>query len=384
MLNFAFFNPTRIVFGKGTIPEVKNLIPTTAKVMMIYGGGSIKRNGVYQQVTTALRGHAVVEFSGIEPNPRYETCMKAVAQVRSEGIDFLLAVGGGSVIDAAKFIGAAVKYNGDDPWDLLLDPSLLRAALPLGTVLTLPGTGSEMNSGAVISRDSTHEKLFFASDHTFPQFSILDPETTFSLPDRQFANGTVDAFVQVLEQYLTYDAGTPLQNRFAESILLTILEEAPKVKADPKNYDARANLMWCATNGLNGWIACGVPQDWASHMIGHELTALYGVDHGQSLAVVMPGIMQHERRRKRAMLLQYAARIWQLTDGDEDSRIDRAIARTEEFFRSLGVGTRFGDYHIPSDAPPLVAARLADRKMLLGEHHDIGRKEVEAILSLRV
>ena len=204
-------------------------------------------------------------------------------------------------------------------------------------MLTLPGTGSEMNGGAVISREATTEKLFFLSEHTYPRFSILDPETTFTLPDRQFANGTVDAFVQVLEQYLTYDVDAPLQDRFAEGILLTLIAEAPKVKADPRNYDARANLMWCATNGLNGWIACGQPQDWASHMIGHELTALYGVDHGQSLAIVMPGVMHHQRGRKRKKLLQYAERVWGLTGGDEEARIDQAIAKTEEFFRSLGV-----------------------------------------------
>ena len=383
MLNFTYFNPTRIVFGKGTIPEVSNLIPRDAKVMMTYGGGSIRRNGVYQQVTAALADRKLVEFSGIEPNPRYETCIKAVAQAKAEGIDFLLAVGGGSVIDGTKFIAAALKYSGPDPWDLLTNWSLIRDAVPLGAVLTLPGTGSEMNGGSVISRDSIHEKLFFKSELVNPRFSILDPETTFTLPQRQFANGTVDAFVQVLEQYLTYDAGALLSDRFAEGILSTLIEEAPKVKANPRDYEARANIMWCATNGLNGWIACGQPQDWASHMIGHELTALYGVDHGQSLAIVMPGVMQHERGRKRAKMLQFAARVWGLTDGSDDSRIDRAIARTEDFFHSLGVGTRLSDYGIPADAPPLVASRLAGRKMLLGEHQDLGRKEVEEILSLR-
>ena len=240
-----------------------------------------------------------------------------------------------------------------------------------------------MNGGAVVSRDSTTEKLFFLSEQTYPRFSILDPETTFTLPDRQFANGTVDAYVQVLEQYLTYNVNAPLQDRFSEGILLTLVAEAPKVKADPRNYNARANIMWCATNGLNGWIACGQPQDWASHMIGHELTALYGVDHGQSLAIVMPGVMHHQRGRKGKKLLLYAERVWGLTGGTEELRIDRAIARTEEFFRSLGVGTRLADYRIPAESAPLVAARLADRKMLLGEHQDIGRQEVEQILALR-
>lgn len=383
MLNFVCYNPTRIVFGKGTIPEVENLIPAGAKVMMTYGGGSIRKNGVYDQVATALRGREAIEFGGIEPNPRYETCMKAVAMAKAQGVDFLLAVGGGSVIDGTKFIAAALKYPGDDPWDMLRDWRLLKVALPLGTVLTLPGTGSEMNGGAVISRDSTHEKLFFVSELTHPQFSILDPETTYSLPDRQFANGTVDAFVQVLEQYLTYDVNSPLQDRGAEGILLTLIAEAPKVKSDPRNYDARANLMWCATNGLNGWIACGVAQDWASHMIGHELTALYGVDHGQSLAIVLPGIMRHQRARKGKKILQYAQRVWGLVQGDEQTRIDQAIAKTEEFFRSLGIGTRLADYRIPAEAGSLVARRLADRKMLLGEHQDLGFKEVEEILALR-
>jgi NADP-dependent alcohol dehydrogenase len=383
MLNFTYHNPTRIVFGKGTISQVKDLIPEKAAIMLTFGGGSIRRNGVYDQIKQALDGHRVIEFGGIEPNPKYETCMKAITQVKAESVGFLLAAGGGSVIDGTKFIAAAAKYSGSDPWDLLRNWSLIRGALAFGTVLTLPGTGSEMNSGAVISRQSTTEKLFFLSEHTYPQFSILDPETTFTLPDRQFANGTVDAYVQVLEQYLTYDVDAPLQDRFSEGILLTLIAEAPKVKANPHNYNARGNIMWCATNGLNGWIACGQPQDWASHMIGHELTALYGVDHGQSLAVVMPGVMHHQRNRKRTKLLQYAARVWGLTDGDEESRIDLAIARTEAFFRSLGIGTRLADYRIPVESAPLVAARLADRKMLLGEHQDIGRNEVEQILSLR-
>ena len=259
---------------------------------------------------------------------------------------------------------------------------MIRGAVPLGTVLTLPGTGSEMNGGAVVSRKSTQEKLFFISEHTFPRFSILDPESTYTLPQRQFANGTIDAFVQVLEQYLTYDVNAPLQDRASEGILRTLIEEAPKVQANPRDYDARANIMWCATNGLNGWIACGVPQDWASHMIGHELTALYGVDHGQSLAVVMPLMMRHQRGRKRAKLVQFGRRVWGL-EGDDETVIDRAIAKTEEFFRLLGCATRLADYGIPPSAAALVAKRLADRNLRLGEHQDLGPKEVEEILSLR-
>jgi NADP-dependent alcohol dehydrogenase len=382
MLNFTYYNPTRIVFGKGTIAELKTLVPGNAKILMTYGGGSIKSNGVYAQVHEALEGRPLVEFGGIEANPQYETCLKAVAIARSENVDFLLAVGGGSVIDATKFVAAALKYSGGEPWALLSNWPLIRSAVPLGVVLTLPGTGSEMNGGAVISRHATQEKLFFSTEHTFPQFSIIDPEATYSLPKRQFANGTIDAFVQVLEQYLTYPVDSPLQDRFSEGILKTILEEAPKVVADPKNYTARANLMWCATNGLNGLIGCGVPQDWASHMIGHELTVLYGVDHGQSLALVMPLLMRHQRQRKRAKLLQYARRVWGLGAADEDACIDRAIANTEAFFRSLGASVRLAELDIPPTAASLIAERLAKRRMLVGEHHDLGRKEVEEILSM--
>ena len=253
--------------------------------------------------------------------------------------------------------------------------------LPLGCVLTLPATGSEMNGGAVISRESTKEKLFFVTPQTFPRFSILDPETTYSLPPRQMANGIVDAFVHTTEQYLTYPADAPLQDRQAEAILLTLIEEGPKALADPQNYAVRANLMWCATQALNGLIGCGVPQDWATHMIGHELTALYGIDHAQSLAVVLPGVLRHQKQRKRAKLLQYADRVWGLRDGDEDARIDQAIDQTEQFFRSLGVGTRLADYNIPHEAVELVAARLAKRRMKLGEHQDLGEKEVKEILA---
>lgn len=384
MLNFTYYNPTRIVFGRGTIAQLSNLVPAQARILMTYGGGSIKQNGVYDQVKQALAGRTVVEFGGIEPNPHYETLLKAVALARAEKTDFLLAVGGGSVIDGTKFIGAALVYEGKEPWDILTDWSRIRGAVPFGSVLTLPGTGSEMNGGAVISRQATNEKLFFVTEHTLPRFSILDPETTFSLPHRQFANGTIDAFVQVLEQYMTYPVDAPLQDWFSEGLMQTIVEEAPKVLANPRNYDARANIMWCATLALNGLIACGVPQDWASHMIGHELTALYGIDHGRTLALVMPRVMRHQRERKRQKLLQYAARVWGLTDGDESSRIDRAIAKTEEFFQSLGVSTRLADHGVPPAAAALVARRLADRKMLVGEHQDLGPQEVEAILAMGV
>jgi NADP-dependent alcohol dehydrogenase len=384
MLNFTYHNPVNIVFGKGAIAELPKLVPAQAKVLMIYGGGSIKRNGVYEQVIRAMRGRSMIEFGGIEPNPRYETCLRAVDLAKAEGIDFLLAVGGGSVIDGTKFIAAAVSYQGFDPWDMLLDSSRVPAnPLPLGCVLTLPATGSEMNGAAVISREATQEKLFFISPQTFPRFSILDPETTRSLPPRQVANGIVDAWVHTTEQYLTYPADAPLQDRQAEAVLLTLVEEGPKALADPQNYAVRANVMWSATQALNGLIGCGVPQDWATHMIGHELTALYGIDHAQSLALVLPGVLRCQKQRKRAKLLQYGERVWGLRDGEEDARIEQAIDKTERFFRSLGVGTRLADYKIPGEAVTLVAARLAKRGMKLGEHQDLGEKEIQEILAER-
>ncbi|MGD0654056.1 MAG: iron-containing alcohol dehydrogenase [Thermoguttaceae bacterium] len=384
MLNFTYFNPVKIVFGKGTIKELPNLIPAASKVMMVYGGGSIKQNGVYDQVAKAMAGRPMIEFAGIEPNPRYETCMKCVDSIRSEGADFLLAVGGGSSLDAVKFIAVASCYSGDDPWDFMKDPRRVPAeVLPLGCVITLPATGSEANCFAVISRDSTREKLAFSSPQLFPKFSILDPATTFSLPPRQTVNGIVDAFVHVMEQYMTFDAGSPLQDRQAEAILLTLLEEGPKAMANPKSYSARSNIMWCATNALSGLIGCGVPQDWSTHMIGHEITVLYGLDHAQTLALIYPGTIRHFQERKKQKLLQYARRVWGLADGDENALINAAIEKTEDFFRSLGVGTRLADYKIPAEAGKLVAERLAKRGRPLGERGDVKPSDVEAIFALR-
>jgi NADP-dependent alcohol dehydrogenase len=384
MLNFTYYNPVKIVFGKGTIKELPNLIPAANKVMMLYGGGSIKQNGVYDQVTKALAGRTMAEFSGIEPNPRYETCIKCIDSIRKQGSDFLLAVGGGSVLDATKFIAAALCYKGDDPWDFMKDAGRIPAqALPLGSVLTLPATGSEMNGFAVVSRDSTQEKLAFSSPQIFPKFSILDPTTTYSLPPRQTANGIVDAFAHVLEQYMTFDAGSPLQDRQAEAILLTLIKEGPKAMAKPTSYSARSNIMWCAANALNGLIGCGVPQDWLTHMIGHEITALYGPDHAQTLALIYPGVMKHFRERKKQKLLQYALRVWSIADGDEYARIDAAIEKTDQFFRSLGVGTRLADYNIPAEAGKLVAERLAKRGRPLGERGDVKPGDVEEIIALR-
>jgi NADP-dependent alcohol dehydrogenase len=384
MQNFDFVNPVKILFGRGQIARVGEEIPPSAKILMLYGGGSIKQNGVYDQVQTALRGRELLEFGGIEANPRFETLMKAVELARKEHIGFLLSVGGGSVLDGTKFIAAAVPFSGD-PWTILSKWTAVRTALPLASILTLPATGSEMNAGAVISRESTQEKLFFVSPQVFPKFSILDPETTFSLPARQVANGIVDAFVHVLEQYLTYPAGAPLQDRFAESILQTLIESAPRIIAVPPDYDARAVFMWCCTMALNGLISCGVPQDWTTHMIGHEITALHGLDHAQTLALVLPGVMTYQRGRKREKLLQYAARVWGIAEGSEDLRISRVIESTEKFFNSIGVKTRLSGYGLNAAVAEAVAGRFKARGgCKLGEHGDISAAAVQEILAQRV
>lgn len=384
MRNFTYRNPVNLVFGKGKIAEIAQLVPSDKKVLVTYGGGSIKKNGVYDQVREALANHRYVEFGGIEPNPSYETLMEAVQLTREEQVDFLLAVGGGSVIDGTKFIAAAAPFEFGDPWDILEKRVPPLRTIPFGTVLTLPATGSEMNCGAVISRQSTAEKLVFSSPLNYPQFSVLDPKTTYSLPPRQLINGIVDAYVHVMEQYCTYDVESPLQDRFAEAILITLIKESSKILAKPVSYEARATFMYCATCALNGWIACGVATDWSTHMIGHELTALYGIDHGESLAIVLPGVLEHEQKRKSDKLCQYATRVWGSKELGKKKKIDLAIDKTEKFFNSLGMKTRLSQYKIPTTAAAEVAQRIHKHWGRLGEHQAIGAKEVEEILQSRM
>ncbi|GAB3418560.1 iron-containing alcohol dehydrogenase [Massilia agilis] len=383
MLNFDFYNPTRIVFGEGQIAKLRDLVPQQARVLVLYGGGSIRANGVYDQVKAALSQHTVFEFGGIEPNPTYETLMKAIALVKAERIDFLLAVGGGSVIDGTKFVAAGATMD-DDPWTIFEKRAAnVQAALPFGAVLTLPATGSEMNSGGVITRKATHEKFAFGTPLVFPKFSVLDPTTTYTLPPRQVGNGIVDAFVHTMEQYLTYPVNAKVQDRFAEGLLLTLIEEGPRALAEPHDYDVRANLMWTATLALNGLIGAGVPQDWATHMVGHELTALYGLDHAQTLAVVLPAMLRVRREAKRAKLLQYAERVWHITEGSENDRIEQAIARTEAFFREVGVGTRLPDYQLGREViEPVLKALEAHRMVKLGEKRDVNLEVSRKVLEL--
>jgi NADP-dependent alcohol dehydrogenase len=372
--NFDFINPTRILFGTGQIGQLGALVPPTARVLVLYGGGSIRVNGAYAEVMAALAGHTVFEFGGIEPNPTLETLMEAIALVRRERIDFLLAVGGGSVADGAKFVAAASMLEpGVDPWTIMADHGAgVRAALPLGVVLTLPATGSESNGAAVITQRATHTKVVFISRHVYPQFAVLDPAKTLTLPARQVGNGVVDTFVHVTEQYLTYPADAHVQDRFAEGLLQTLVELGPRVLAEPGDIGVRANLMWAATLATNGQLGAGVPQDWATHAIGHELTALYGLDHAQTLATVLPAMLRVRRGAKRAKLLQYATRVWHLVDGDDDTRIDAAIDRTEAFFRAMGVGTKLSDYGLtPAVIPAVLAALDAHGQTRLGETGDV-------------
>lgn len=383
MLNFDFQNPTKLMFGQGRIADIAGEIPRDARVLITYGGGSVKRNGVLDQVKAALAGYDLTEFAGIEPNPVYETLMKAVDLVKSQKIDYLLAIGGGSVIDGTKFIACAALFTGD-PWEIILRRGVgITEAMPLGTILTLPATGSESNPRAVVTRKSMNAKISFYSTAIFPRFAVLDPTITYSLPPAQISNGVVDAYMHVFEQYMTYPVEAKLQERFSEGILLTLLEEGPKALADPLNYDVRSNVMLCATMALNGLIGSGVPHDWSTHMVSHELTALYGIDHACTLAVLMPGMLKVQKEDKRLRLLQYAERIWGLKDGDEDVIIDAAIEKTREFFETMQLKTHLSDYGLTADNIPEILEHLEKHDMVrLGERKNVTPDRVRKALEM--
>ena len=382
MYNFNFCCPTRVIFGKNTIAELPKYIDRSEKVLMLYGGGSIKRNGVYDQVKKALEGYNLLEFGGIEPNPKYETCMQAVDLIKREGVTFLLAVGGGSTLDGTKFIAAAAKYEGENAYDdIMINGIEIKDALPLADVITLPATGSEMNNGAVVSRLATSEKLAFHSDKVFPKFSIIDPEVTYSLPLKQTINGIVDTFVHVMEQYCTYDVNAPLQDDWALGILRTLIKEAPKVLSNPNDYDTRANIFWCATCGLNNWISQGVPQDWATHMIGHELTAFYGIDHGQSLAIVQPRLLKNQKVTKSKKLAKLAREVFGFNEVVDLKAADLAIDAVEKFYNSIGMKTKLSDYEIDAnEAAEKIRERFKARNVRLGEKGAIDAETAYNIL----
>ena len=383
MLNFELYNPTNLIFGKGQIEKLSTLVPKEAKILLAYGGGSIFKNGVYDQVIANLKGFEIVEFGGIEPNPRFETLMKAVDVIKAEKINFILAVGGGSVIDGVKFISAAVNFEGN-PIDILQKRILITEnAMPFGTVLTLPATGSEMNSGSVVTIESTQEKLAFGGSAMFPKFSICDPTVIASLPKRQIQNGVVDAYTHVMEQYLTYPHEGFLQDRIAEGILQTLIEIGPKVVENPTDYALASNFMWSCTMALNGLIQKGVPQDWATHMIGHELTALYGIDHARTLAIIGPSLYKVMFETKKGKLAQYGRRIFNLS-GSDDEVAKEAINKTVEFFHTMGMDTKLSQYtENYSNTADFIVNRFDERGWKgLGENQLITLDKVKSIVEL--
>jgi len=386
MLNFELYNPVNYVFGKGQIAKLTELVPSNTKILLAYGGGSIFKNGVYDQVKAALPNHDIVEFGGIEPNPRFETLMKAVEIIRAEKIGFILAVGGGSVIDGVKFISAAVNFEGDAA-DILKKRILFKdvsKVIPFGTVLTLPATGSEMNSGAVVTIEATQEKLTLGGSALFPVFSIVDPTVITSLPKRQLQNGVVDAFTHVMEQYLTYTHDALLQDRISESILQTLIEIGPDVVENPSDYKLASNFVWSATMALNGLIQKGVPSDWATHMIGHELTALYEIDHARTLAIIGPNLYRVMFDTKKDKLAQYGQRVWNIQGNSTEEIAEKAIEKTVEFFHKMGMKTKLSEntenYEKTAD---FIANRFEERGWkVLGEKQNITIEKVKAIVEM--
>lgn len=380
MENFVFQNPTKLIFGKGMISSLSKEIPPDKKIMVTFGGGSVKKNGVYDAVKSALVNHNYIEFWGIEPNPSIETLRKAIALGKENNVNFLLAVGGGSVIDGTKLISAGLCYEGD-AWELVKMGRYTKT-IPVATVLTLPATGSEMNSGAVISRSETKEKYAFYSN--FPVFSILDPTVTFTLSKRQIACGIADTFVHVMEQYMTTPGQSRVMDRWSEGVLQTLIEIAPEIEKRSDDYDLMADFMLSATMGLNGFLALGVTQDWCTHMIGHELTALHGLTHGATLAIVFPGTLRVLKEQKKGKILQYGERIWNITSGSDDERIEKTIAKTEEFFASLGLSTRLHQENIGEATIAEIERRFNERKVTFGENANVtgsvARKILESVM----
>ena len=367
MKNFIFQNPTKLVFGKGQIARLSELIPDDVNLMITYGGGSVTKNGVHEQVKAALKGRKFIEFWGIEANPQVETLRRAISLGKIENINYLLAVGGGSVLDGTKLIAAGIASD-TDAWDIVLK-GYFENNIPFGTVLTVPATGSEMNQGSVITRKETQEKYGWMG--TYPQFSILDPEVTYTLSEHQIACGLADAYTHVLEQYLTTPGQSRLMDRWAEGVLLSVMEIAPKIKENPRDYNLMADYMLAATLALNDFIRMGVTQDWATHQIGHELTALHGTTHGHSLAIVMPGTLRVLKQQKHDKLLQYGERVFSITEGSEQERVDKAIEMTEEFYRSLGLTTRLSEENIGNETIEIITKRFNERGVAFGENQNV-------------
>ncbi len=379
MDSFIFHNPAKVYFGTNQIQNISQAIPKNKKVLLVYGKGSIKQNGVYDEVTKSLTNHKFAEFAGIEPNPKYETLMQAVEKAQQEDCNYILAVGGGSVIDGAKFIAAAFYFKGENAWDICHKRAEVTKALPIGCVLTLPATGSETNTTSVVSKDES--KLAFSSPFVQPEFAILDPSISFSLPKRQIANGVVDAYIHVMEQYCTYNVNAKVQDRYSEGLLLTLLEEGPKAMLDSKNIDVNANIMWAASQALNGMLRLGVPQDWTSHRIGHELTALYGIDHARTLSIILPAVLKVCSKDKQEKLLQYGERVFGITKGTVEEKVAKAISKTEEFFEKMDVPTRLSQVNLnEKDINKILENMIKHGKTALGENENIDLETSKKIL----
>lgn len=381
MQNFVFQNPTKLVFGSGQIALLPDLIDKNRKVLLTFGGGSVKRNGVYDQVKTALKDHQTIEFWGIEPNPKVETLRKAVALGLDENVDLILAVGGGSVLDGTKLIAAGIAMPEKDPWEIVKSGNAEKQ-IPFASVMTLPATGSEMNNGAVISSLERNEKFAFRG--AYPEFSILDPEATYSLPAKQIANGLADIVVHCFEQYMTTTGQSRVLDRWAEGVIATVMEIAPLIRENQTDYAVMSDYMYSATMALNNFIRMGVTQDWVTHQIGHELTALHGVDHGESLAIVYPGTAQVLREQKRDKLLQFGERVLGIKDGTEEQRIDATIDGIEAFFKSLGLATRLSEKGIGMETIDLIQKRFNDRGVRLGEAKNVTGDVAREILMKRL
>jgi alcohol dehydrogenase YqhD (iron-dependent ADH family) len=386
MHGFQFHNPTKIIFGEGTVDQLADHVkPYGNKILLVYGGGSIKKSGLYEQVIAQLKtiGAVIYELSGVEPNPRLTTVQKGIALCRENGIEFLLAVGGGSVIDATKAIAAGVPYEGN-VWDFFSNKATIQKALPLGTVLTLSATGSEMNGSSVVSHWEEKQKRGMGSIHVYPQFSILDPTLTYSVPRDQTVNGIVDIMSHVFEQYFSQTEHTPLQERLCESILLTVIENSGPALELPKNYEARANLMWCGTMALNGGlISVGMQNDWSSHGIEHEVSAIYDIPHGAGLAIIFPNWMKYVYKLRLDRFVQFAERVWHI-DSAGKSPEEAALAgieATRDFFTRIGAPSRLAEYQIGSEHLDKMAEE-AVRYGPIGSFKQLNKSDVKVILEM--
>jgi alcohol dehydrogenase len=382
MQNFTFWNPTKLIFGKGQLEQLKQEIPHFGKkVLVVYGGGSIKRSGLYDKVINLLNeiNAQVFELPGVEPNPRITTARKGVEICKTEGIDVLLAVGGGSVIDCTKLIAAGAKYDGD-AWDLVTRKAAVKEALPFGTVLTLAATGSEMNSGSVITNWETNEKYGWGSPFTFPKFSILDPEHTFSVPRDQTIYGIVDMMSHVLEHYFHLEENTLFQDRMCESLLITVMETAPKLLENLESYEHRATILYSGTMALNGILNMGYRGDWATHNLEHAVSAVYDIPHGGGLAILFPHWMKHNLKVKPERFKQLAVRVFGVDPegkSDEEAGLE-GIQKLREYWNSIGAPARLADYNIDDSKLEI----MADRAMVYGEFGNFTKLNREDVLTI--